>query len=53
MSFPGFRVTRPRRSLPMYRQPREVLEKLHKSSGISDFYELYKVLGNAKKQGLS
>jgi len=30
----------------------KVLEKLHKSSGISDFYELYKVLGNAKKQGL-
>lgn len=30
----------------------KVLEKLHKSSGITDFYELYKVLGNAKKQGL-
>jgi flagellar protein FlaI len=30
----------------------KVLEKLHKVSGISDFYELYKVLGNAKKQGL-
>ena len=30
----------------------KVLEKLHKSSGISDFYELYRVLGNAKKQGL-
>jgi len=30
----------------------KVLEKLHKGSGISDFYELYKVLGNAKKQGL-
>jgi flagellar protein FlaI len=29
-----------------------VLEKLHKSSGIANFYELYKVLGNAKKQGL-
>jgi flagellar protein FlaI len=29
-----------------------VLEKLHSSSGISNFYELYKVLGNAKKQGL-
>jgi len=30
----------------------KVLEKLHKSSGITDFYELYKVIGNAKKQGL-
>jgi flagellar protein FlaI len=29
-----------------------VLEKLHRSSGITDFYELYQVLGNAKKQGL-
>lgn len=29
-----------------------VLEKLHRSSGISDFYEIYTVLGNAKKQGL-
>lgn len=30
----------------------KVLEKLHKGSGISDFYELYRVLGNARKQGL-
>jgi len=30
----------------------KVLEKLHKSSNISDFYELYRVLGNARKQGL-
>jgi flagellar protein FlaI len=30
----------------------KVLEKLHKGSNITDFYELYKVLGNAKKQGL-
>lgn len=30
----------------------KVLEKLHKGSGITDFYELYKVLGNARKQGL-
>ena len=29
-----------------------VLEKLHKSSGISNFYELYRVLGNARDQGL-
>jgi flagellar protein FlaI len=29
----------------------KVLEKLH-SQGISDFYELYQVLGSAKKQGL-
>lgn len=30
----------------------KVLEKLHKGSNITDFYELYKVLGNAKSQGL-
>ena len=30
----------------------KVLEKLHKGSNITDFYELYRVLGNAKKQGL-
>ncbi|MFQ5472090.1 MAG: type II/IV secretion system ATPase subunit [Dehalococcoidia bacterium] len=30
----------------------KVLEKLHTGSNITDFYELYKVLGNAKKQGL-
>lgn len=30
----------------------KVLEKLHKGSGINDFYELYRVLGNARKQGL-
>ncbi len=29
-----------------------VLEKLHKSSGITNFYELYRVLGNARDQGL-
>ena len=48
----GIPPTQRRRIYSELERRSKVLEKLHKSSGISDFYELFKVLGNAKKQGL-